>query len=198
MGRPLAEQPELPSADELNMLLRYDPQSGLLFWRYRDAGTFMDFGMRSTEHMANQWNSRFSGKSAGGMTGGYYRVMIDGKHHMAHRVIWKMFNGEDPVFVDHIDGDKRNNKLENLRNVTHAVNMKNKSLYANSVTGVPGVEYHERDRVWRAKVGVDGKQLQLGSFQTKDEAIACRIGAEKVLGYHENHGRSKIGVSENA
>lgn len=191
MGRPLAKQPELPDLETLNVMLRYDEGTGLLFWRNRLPETFPADGRQDQKWQANLWASRFAGKRAGGMTGGYHRVMIGAKHHMAHRIIWKMKTGEDPVFIDHVDGDRSNNRFDNLRNVPHSVNMKNKSLYVSSKTGVPGVEYHSRDKVWRSKIGFQGHQINLGSFPTREEAIAARLAGQAVLDYHANHGRSK-------
>lgn len=189
MGRPFSEPHPLPPRERLLELLSYDRETGILTWRQRNPSSFNgDAPSRSLQ--AVRWNSLYGGKIAGGgRNGEYLRLTIDGLHHLAHRVIWKMETGDDPIQIDHVDGDKTNNRFLNFRNVMHAVNMRNKSLYANSKSGFPGVEYHERDKVWRVKIGVDGAQIQLGSFQTKEEAIACRIGAQKVADYHDNHGR---------
>lgn len=172
MGRPHAAPKELPEVEVLNHLFRYDSESGLLYWR-------------------NHTRNGRPDKIAGGINHGYWKVMISGLSYYSSRVIWKMINGSDPVFIDHINGDKSDNRLENLRNVDHIVNMKNKSLYVNNKSGFPGVEFHGRDGVWVAKIGAGNTQLHLGNFPTKDEAIACRIGAEVVLEYHQNHGRHK-------
>lgn len=192
MGRPLAVQHEIPSQEYLRSMFDYNPETGVLNWKVRDASSFAKTPGRSAEWQANQWNSRFNGKQAGYFAGGYWRMYFEGKNHLVHRLIWKLMTGEDPVQVDHIDGDRRNNRFSNLRNVTHVVNMKNKSLYANNKSGVPGVEFHNRDKVWVSKIGVNGGQIQLGSYPTKDEAIAARIAGQIVLDYHENHGRSKV------
>lgn len=191
MGRPLAVQHEIPSQEILLEVFDYSSETGELTWKMREAPSFAKTPGRTADWHSNQWNSKYGGKPAGGFTGGYFRVYFEGKHHMAHRLIWKLMTGEDPVQVDHIDGDRRNNRFSNLRNVTHAINMKNKSLYANNKTGIPGVEYHERDKVWRAKIGVDGGQVQLGSYPTKHEATIARIAGQIMLDYHENHGRAK-------
>lgn len=192
MGRPLAVQHEIPSQEILLEVFDYSEATGELRWKVREPASFAQTPGRPAEWHANQWNSKYGGYPAGGFTGGYYRVYFQGKHHMSHRLIWKLMTGEDPVQVDHIDGDRRNNRFSNLRNVTHAINMKNKSLYVNNKTGIPGVEYHERDEVWRAKIGVDGGQVQLGSYATKHEATIARIAGQIMLDYHDNHGRSKV------
>jgi hypothetical protein len=192
MGRPLSPPKPLPDVERLKDLFCYDAQEGILRWRDRPAYTFADLSLERADAASTQWASRFAGKPAGSRRGKeYVMVYFDKFHHMAHRVIWKMVYGEDPLYIDHIDGDKGNNRIENLRNVSHSVNMKNKSLYKSNKTGVPGVEYHERDKIWRAKIGVGGGQVQLGSYATKDEAVAARIAGQIMLDYHENHGRPK-------
>lgn len=192
MGRPFAPPHPLPDTDRIKMLITYQPETGEVRWNPREASTFFGSEFERQKH-ANRWNAIYAGKPAGGSRSDRYHLMtIDGVHHLTHRVIWKYMTGEDPIHIDHIDGVKGNNVFANLRNVTHAVNMKNKSLYANSSTGVTGVEYHKRDKVWRAKIVFEGKQIQLGSFKTKEEAVACRIGAQALADYHPNHGREAV------
>lgn len=115
--------------------------------------------------------------------------MLDGRHHFVHRVIWKIETGEEAAFVDHINGDGSDNRFQNLRAVSFGDNLKNKALYKNNPHGFHGVGYHKRDKVWTARIGAFGRQVQLGSFKTKDEAIAAMMGAQIVLDYHPNHGR---------
>lgn len=192
MGRPV-KYLDLPTIDRINGLLEFCEFRSTLKWKKRDPSTFTGSVKRSSDWKAAQWNSRFAGNDAGGIRPhGYHMIMIDGVHYMTHRIIWKMKTGEEPVQIDHIDGNRENNSFSNLRSVEHSVNMKNKSLYVNNKSGTPGVRFHRRDGVWEAKIGVDGGQIQLGSFETKQEAIAARIAGEIVLKYHENHGRQKI------
>lgn len=192
MGRPFTAPKPLPTMERLLEILSYDEDTGELSWKNRAPSSFEGDEFNRTKS-ANRWNAIYAGKPAGGCKDGDYpRLMLDRLHHLSHRVIWKMKTGEEPIQIDHIDGDTRNNRFENLRSVTGAVNMRNKALYANSTTGFTGVEYHPRDKVYRAKIGVNGKQIQLGSFKTIEEAIACRIGGQTLADYHENHGRPKL------
>lgn len=172
------------------MFLRYEPETGKLFWRDRPLESFPDVGKRKGYHMHGIWLSRFAGKEAGGIYSGYMRCMFDGVHYMVHRLVWKIVHGNDPEQIDHIDGDRANNRIENLRDVSHRVNAKNRKLYENNKTGVPGIGYHKRDKVWQVRIGVgEGNELHLGNFKTWDEAIAVRIAAETILEYHSNHGK---------
>lgn len=171
-----------PSREELLKILDYDRDTGKITWKKRDQTSSDD----------RRWNSIRGGKDAGFTRKDFYRkVMIGGESYAAHRLIWKMVYDEEPIHIDHINGDRNDNRISNLRSVNHGVNMRNKTLYANNKSGFPGVEFHHRDGVWVAKIGAGNVQIHLGNFPTKDEAIACRIGAEVVLSYHQNHGRPK-------
>lgn len=177
MGRPF-EFKEVPSQERLKLLLDYDPETGILRWK-------------KAEEAPGRWNPH-SGKEVKSLNGGYIRVFLDGEHHYAQRVIWKMHYGYDPVQVDHINGIKNDNRIANLRDVSREVNSKNRKLYAANKSGVNGVSFHERDKVWSARVSVGkSKDVHLGSFETKAEAVAARIAADIILQYHENHGKPR-------
>lgn len=171
----------LPSQIELTNLLSYDPLTGSLTWRSRP----------ELNHRIAIWNARFSGTPAlnNKTVYGYLRGAIDNNSFLSHRVIWKMVYGTEPRFIDHEDGDRSNNKLRNLRDVTKLVNSKNKRTPSNNTTGVMGV-YPKKDK-WRASIKVNRRQHHIGTFSTFDEAVAARKQAEKDLGFHANHGNKK-------
>ena len=182
---------QLPEAEVLRRRLRYDAETGALLWRERPLSDFVAKGRRSQEHIWRMWNTKFAESPAGARRkDGYATVWWDGVALKVHRIVWKVHFGEDPMMIDHINGDKSDNRISNLRSVEHGVNMRNKSLYASNKSGFPGVEFHGRDNVWVAKIGSHRKQVHLGSFPTKEEAIACKIGAQVMLDYHANHGRT--------
>lgn len=196
VGRPFAAPKDMPSADFLNLILDYNATTGILTWKTRTPDSFAGSLERSAKRICSHWNNRFAGNVAGSSRkDGYVMLTVAGDAHMAHRIAWKMKTGMDPLFIDHINRLRHDNRFENLRDVSHQVNMKNKSLYKNSLSQVTGVNYHERDDVWAAKIGVDGGQVQLGSFDTKAEAIAARMAAEVILDYAAANGRSKTGVN---
>jgi hypothetical protein len=122
---------------------------------------------------------------------GYIIIRIFNKAYKAHRLAYLYVYGvelEDDIEVDHIDGNRSNNRFDNLRFVTRSVNMKNKSLYSNSSTGVIGVcKFGHR---YRARINIDGKRISLGLYDTIEEAAHVRAQFEKDLNYHSNHGRT--------
>ena len=131
----------LPDQAELQDLLSYDPESGLLTWRKRE---WVDSRGRSRAF-------KFGGKVAGSVrSDGKAVVGIHGALHLAHRVIWKMVHGEEPDCVDHINGDCSDNRLENLRNVSQAENNRNVARRSDNTSGVGGVSYQADRRAWRA------------------------------------------------
>lgn len=119
---------------------------------------------------------------------GYRRGMIDGQNVYAHRIIWKMVHGRDPAGeIDHINGDKGDNRIENLREVSHAENQRNMSVKCKH--GAPGIV--ERNGRWGATIGGIGHRKWLGTFASKEEAVSARKDAEALHNYHANHGRVK-------
>jgi hypothetical protein len=176
----------LPSPELLRKLLRYDPDTGKLYWRERTSQVMPDGNYR------RRWNNRFSGKEA--MTApdghGYFVGRIFGKKHLAHRVIWAMVNNEWPIEdIDHINGSRGDNRIENLRHVSRVENSRNSAMKSNNTSGVVGVSWSRRDKRWRAGICIDGKEIFIGNFIDKADAIKARKNAEVAAGFHPNHGR---------
>lgn len=112
------------------------------------------------------------------------QVCINGKLFHAHRVIWEMMVGPIPrdMEIDHINGDPWNNRMENLRLVTHAQNCINKRIQSNNRCGIKGVYKHSMANVWTAELRINGQRKYLGCFKTKEDADAAYKSAAKV--YH--------------
>lgn len=185
----------LPSQSLLDSLLSYDPETGVLSFKKRLPNTDASFG--ASERTLAAWNARYAEVPITNRVGdGYVCVTISGQKYPAHRIIWKMVHGADPLTIDHIDGDKTNNRLENLRNVSDLENQHNRKLNANNSSGVSGVRWVEARRRWISRIRSGGRLVVLGSFVSKDDAISARKMAERSLNYHENHGRKagKVGV----
>lgn len=117
---------------------------------------------------------------------GYVMVGHGGLLHRAHRIVWLMFRGEVSagMEVDHINGDRSDNRIENLRLVTKAENSRNRKTPTNNTSGEIGIQ-RRRSGSYQARVG----KLHVGTFETIDEAVAARRAASIPLGFHENHGR---------
>jgi len=171
--------------DVLRQLLRYEPETGKLFWRERDETWF------SNEADCRRWNTRWKGQETFRDINieGYLCGKIKGITLKAHRVAWAIEKGFFPDQIDHISGDKADNRISNLRAATHHINGKNRPKNKNNSSGRVGV-YRRKDReAWRAIIIVEGVRIDLGTFDTMEGAIAARVEAEKQHGFHPNHGR---------
>jgi hypothetical protein len=178
------------SIPTLRRLLRYEPDTGKLYWRARTAADFRDGG-HSAEHNAAKWNAKFVGIEAGCPSNGYLTVGILGVQYPAHRVVWAIWYGVWPTGeVDHEDHHRANNRISNLRDLTPAENMKNLSLRRDTKSGVSGVHWHNRSQRWVAKIQVAGHSIHLGNHICPGAAAVRRALAERELGFHPNHGRA--------
>ena len=119
---------------------------------------------------------------------GYRRLSFNGKMVRAHRVIWLMEKGSWPSYIDHIDGDTMNNRINNLRNVSCCQNMQNAKFYKNNTSGCTGVYRRKNCNSWISYIRVDNEQVYLGSFQNFHDAVCARKSAELKYGFHPNHG----------
>lgn len=112
------------------------------------------------------------GQKAGSLKkDGYIHVKFRGVEYYAHRLAWLITYGEFPELLDHIDRDRSNNRLSNLRSATHAQNAANSAARRDSRSGVKGVRAN-RNR-WIASISIGGQYKHLGSFATIEEASAA-------------------------
>lgn len=124
---------------------------------------------------------RKNGKNAC-QAGLYWRVRIDGVLYVAHRIIWRMaHDGDMPDELDHINGDKKDNRLCNLREATVSENMRNWKLRSNNKSGLKGVSYKTRCRKWVAQIQVNKKNRHLGLFNDPYEAYEVYLSAAAEL-----------------
>lgn len=120
---------------------------------------------------------------------GYVCVVVDGVSYYEHRLVWKLSTGYDPADeLDHIDRDKCNNSMSNLREVDPSENTKNKPKYKNNNTGVTGVGFHKRVGKWQARISTHGNLIHLGYFSDFDDAVKARKDAEIKYKFHKTHG----------
>jgi len=134
------------------------------------------------------------GRPAGNLRAdGYVHVMYNRQRYYAHRIIWYLENGKFPDgVIDHIDHNRSNNKIENLRDVTHAENLKNCSLSKRNTSGVCGVSFDKKSQKWRAYMRINNKNQCLGTVDTIEEAAKLREAKQKEMNYHEFHGLGVI------
>lgn len=158
----------IPSNELLHELFVYDQANGVL--RYRKA-------------------VNGSGKSAGDEAGyicptGYLMVGISYKRYLTHRLIWKMEYGTDAVDgIDHIDGCKLNNRIENLRDANQSQNGANAKLGKGNKSGVKGVFWWSQASKWQAKIMLRRETYDLGRYDTIEEAAeAVKAGRERLHG----------------
>lgn len=123
---------------------------------------------------------------------GYAIRFVRRKCIWMHREIIKPPAG---MFVDHINGDKLDNRRENLRIVTHAQNCRNTGIRSKNTSGIPGVSFHKKSQKWRAYLVFERRQIELGIYSDINDAIAARNkGAEIYFGeYAPSLRRSKSG-----
>lgn len=184
---------KLPCPTVVRKLVRYDPSTGKLFWLARGSCWFSD-GYRSAVGNMNNWNALYAGTEAFKQvsTSGYAHGSIFGVKITAHRVVWAICHGDWPVDqIDHVNGDKLDNRLENLRQVDRSGNAKNQKLSTRNRSGRVGVSWVARRSKWAAQIRSNGIQYNLGTFETFEEAVAVRAAAELEHGFHKNHGRSE-------
>ena len=178
------------SPEYLAETLNYDPLTGLLTWKERPASHFKS-GKKSAEHQAAIWNAKFQGKTAFLQVGnhGYNTSTLSGKRLSAHRVSWAIYHGAWPdAEIDHINGIKTDNRIENLRSVTRSENMRNISVKSGSMRGII---YYKPTKKWCARIHVNGKSVHLGYHSSLKCAIEARRAAEIKYGFHINHGRKE-------
>lgn len=165
---------------QLIKLLDYDPDTGSLLWRKRGRWVVSDGYMG--EQGRKTFNRKFPGRVALNSicSVGYRHGSIFQRSLYAHRVIWVMIYGNEPIGqIDHINRDRTDNRLLNLRDVSHKQNGRNQKLREGNTTGVHGVYWLKKRERWLASIGVDGRTIFLGHFEKVDDAICARIEAEK-------------------
>ena len=157
----------------LKSLLDYNPETGKFIWK------------------VSKNNRVKCGSEAGAIDFYGYRVIgIDKKRYLAHRLAWLWYYGRWPEDqIDHINHNPDDNRIENLREVSNQENHKNQSLSCNNTSGRIGVYWFSKTKRWNAKIQVNGKNIHLGFFKEKEDAIKAMKEAEAKYKFHKNHGR---------
>jgi hypothetical protein len=168
----MAKHKALPPVELLRERLHYDPATGRLTWA------------------KPRNNCTKPGDTAGSLNSqGYRQVYFDDGSYGAHRLAWAMHHGVDPgeMEIDHINGDRGDNRIGNLRLATKSANMHNARAPRNNTSGAKGV--WKAGTKFTAEVCHDGTRHNLGVFPTIEEAAAAvRVKREKLLGEFAHHG----------
>ncbi len=182
-----------PAFAEISKLIKYDPASGSLTWLPRTPSQFSS-GAQTRERACNIWNAKFAWKEAlGAHSNGYRMGSINYRKYQAHRVCWLLHYGQWPTgHIDHINGVKSDNRIENLRDVSATENAKNAKTPCHNTSGFIGVSWSKVAKKWRANIKVNQRQISIGYFSAKEDAIQARKLAEEKYGFHPNHGRKEI------
>ncbi len=132
-----------------------------------------------------------AGKEAGTINSNGYRVVgLKGRLYKAHRLIWLYVHGKFPENeIDHINGITDDNRIVNLRDVTHLKNGCNLRTPSNNTSGKCGVSWSKQSGKWKAAIQVDGSKIHLGFFDDINLAQQARKAADVKYGFHPNHGR---------
>ena len=150
--------------EKLKSLIEYRPDDGVFVWKsvrkhnrlWRVAGTLRNDG--------------------------YWSIMILGKSYFAHRLAFLYMTDAMPIGeIDHINGDRSDNRWCNLRQCSRAQNRMNLKVYKNSTTQVAGVSWHKRLAKWQARIGQNGKRIHLGYFDVIEGAIEARLLAQRLV-----------------
>ena len=154
----------LPPLEELKEFLDYNPDTGIFTW------------------IKKPGQSTRVGHVAGSAIGnGYMRIKFKCIEYLAHRVAYYMYHGVDPLgkCIDHIDGDKANNKIDNLRLASIVQNGMNRvNLPSNNNSGAIGVCWDKKAKKWKAQIIANKVYKHLGYFTSKEDAIKVRREAE--------------------
>lgn len=151
---------------ELKVMFDYDAENGWLIRKFRKG---------------KPYNKPCGYKPAG--YNGYGRIKIKGKMYHTHRLIWLFHYGEFPSeFIDHIDGNRVNNRVENLREVDNKSNCHNRKVNENNTSGFADVVWDKEFQKYRVRIEIDGNRKHIGRYGTIEDAVLASKKAK--IKYH--------------
>lgn len=177
---------DIVSAEYLRSRVSYDEHSGLMTWKYCDS-------------VPKNWNTKYAGKQAGFIDkNGYVIINILNVAMKGHRVAWAVHYGEWPDGeIDHIDLNKSNNRISNLRIATPSMNHGNLPTFVTNKSGYKGVCFDKRTGLWEVKIKVNKVSRRVGFFSDKHEA-ARAYNEAAIEGFGEYARVNIIKEGENA
>lgn len=155
-------QPSM-NADDVRKLISYDPETGEFQWVARRRGVRLD-APPGTRH-----------------PDGRLEIALCGKRHKAARIAWLLMTGEWPKHnIDHISGDPSDDRFVNLRDIPTKANIQNqvRAQRSNRSSGLLGVT-HRKNGKWQARLLVDGKNTNVGTFDTAESAHQAYLAAKR-------------------
>lgn len=169
-----------PSQEYIKSILKYDAKSGLFTWKPR-------------VNYSQTWNKRYANKPAGSLKvdSGYVLICIDYSLYRAHRLaIIYQYGDCECQEVDHINGNRSDNRISNLRVATRNQNRRNTKIPNNNSTKIMGVSWDKSRGRWQTYINPsDRNRISLGRYDDFFEACCVRRSAEVKYNYHENHGK---------
>lgn len=155
----------MPTCRRVRELLHYCPDTGVFVWK-------------------SSRGSVKAGQAAASKNAiGYVQIQIDGENYLGHRLAWLYVHGRKPKkTIDHINGDRGDNRISNLRDIEHQSNIQNqrKAPVSNISSGLLGVS--KIGSRWRAYIRVDDRQKHIGCFATAAQAHSAYVDAKRK--YH--------------
>lgn len=154
--------------------LTYDRTTGSFFWKETRRGV------------------RIGEKAGYTSKNGYIFIRIDGNLYRSHRLVWLVENGKFPdLEIDHIDGNRSNNYIYNLREVSKIENQKNQGIRIDNISGHSGIMWYKKGQKWHVQITHDGVKYHIGYFDKIEDAIKARMEADIKFNFHKNHGKRK-------
>lgn len=158
--------------EQVKEVLDYNPLTGLLTWKRKPSKSVVVGTVAGSKHK-----------------NGYSYTQLYGCNYPTHRLIWFWVHGKFPEgVIDHINHDRMDNRLENLREVSIAENMKNKSKLKGTLIGEQGIWFCKRRQRYVSEITLNGKKVMQRTFKLFDDAKKAREDKLAELNFHQNHG----------
>ena len=150
---------------DLKEVLNYSLESGEFTWLKANSNRVKVGCIAGTNHIA-----------------GYISISLNGKLYLAHRLAYLYVNGCMPIHeIDHVNSVRNDNRWANLRDATHAENIRNTRMFAHNTSGARGVYLRKDTGKWQAQIKLHGKHISLGCFDTAKEASDVRNAKAKEI-----------------
>lgn len=180
-----------PTQKEIKQVLDYDKETGIFTWKKRSIDDFRK--AKYQKRCLDMWNLRHAGAQAGKDNGtGYLVFKLFGKTVLASRIAYIYVYGEniDGYEIDHINRNKQDNRISNIRKCNRKVNVRNSGKRKTNTSGVVGVYYNNHKCKWVATIFINLKKKELCSSHDFNRVVLARYNAELKYGYIKDSGQS--------